>query len=76
MIIFLDLSNNKYIAINFRKEEKEKMKIEEKEKIEKLIRSVKDFPEKGVIFKDITTALKDKEGLEIVIKDFTDRYKR
>ena len=75
MIIFLDLSNNKYIAINFRKEEKEKMKIEEKEKIEKLIRSVKDFPEKGVIFRDITTALKDKEGLEIVIKDFTDRYK-
>ena len=75
MIIFLDLSNNKYIAINFRKEEKEKMKIEEKEKIEKLIRSVKDFPEKGIIFRDITTALKDKEGLEIVIKDFTDRYK-
>lgn len=75
MIIFLDLSNNEYIAINFRKEEKEKMKIEEKEKIEKLIRSVKDFPEKGVIFRDITTALKDKEGLEIVIKDFTDRYK-
>ena len=75
MTIFLDLSNNKYIAINFRKEEKEKMKIEEKEKIEKLIRSVKDFPEKGVIFRDITTALKDKEGLEIVIKDFTDRYK-
>ena len=75
MIIFLDLSNNKYIAINFRKEEKEKMKIKEKEKIEKLIRSVKDFPEKGVIFRDITTALKDKEGLEIVIKDFTDRYK-
>ena len=69
------MSNNEYIAINFRKEEKEKMKIEEKEKIEKLIRSVKDFPEKGVIFRDITTALKDKEGLEIVIKDFTDRYK-
>ena len=74
-MIFLDLSKNTYIAINFRKEEKEKMKIEEKEKIEKLIRSVKDFPEKGVIFRDITTALKDKEGLEIVIKDFTDRYK-
>ena len=51
------------------------MKRKEKEKIEKLIRSVKDFPEKGVIFRDITTALKDKEGLEIVIKDFTDRYK-
>ena len=68
-MIFLDLSKNTYIAINFRKEEKEKMKIEEKD------RSVEDFPEKGVIFRDITTALKDKEGLEIVIKDFTDRYK-
>ena len=51
------------------------MKTEEKEKIEKLIRSVKDFPEKGVIFRDITTALKNKEGLKIIIKDFTDRYK-
>ena len=51
------------------------MTIEEKNKIENLIRSVEDFPEKGVIFRDITTALKDKEGLEIIIKDFTDRYK-
>ena len=51
------------------------MTIKEKEKVGNLIRSVKDFPEKGVIFRDITTALKDKEGLEIVIKDFTDRYK-
>jgi len=51
------------------------MTIEEKGKIEKLVRSVKDFPEKGVIFRDITTALKDKEGLEIIIKDFTHRYK-
>ena len=33
------------------------MTIEEKGKIEKLVRSVKDFPEKGVIFRDITTAL-------------------
>ena len=47
----------------------------EKEKIKNLVRSVKDFPEKGILFRDITTALKDKEGLEIIIKDFTDRYK-
>ena len=49
------------------------MTIKEKDKIENLIRSVEDFPEKGVIFRDITTALKDKEGLEIIIKDLTDR---
>ena len=51
------------------------MTVEEKEELKKLVRSVKDFPEKGVTFRDITTALKDKRGLEIIIKDFTDRYK-
>ena len=46
------------------------MTVEEKEELKKLVRSVKDFPEKGVTFRDITTALKDKRGLEIIIKDF------
>ena len=43
--------------------------------LKKLVRSVEDFPEKGVIFRDITTALKNKKGLKVIIKDFTDRYK-
>lgn len=51
------------------------MTLEEKNKIEKLIRNIPDFPEKGIMFRDITTALRDKEGLEIIIKDFSERYK-
>ena len=51
------------------------MKNQDKEVIEKLIRAIPDFPEKGIIFRDITTALKDKRGLEIIIGDFTERYK-
>ena len=51
------------------------MKIEEKQMIEKMIRSISDFPEEGIMFRDITTALKDKDGLHIIIKDFTERYK-
>ena len=51
------------------------MKIEEKQMIEKMIRSIPDFPEEGIMFRDITTALKDKDGLHIIIKDFTERYK-
>ena len=43
--------------------------------IEKMIRSIPDFPEEGIMFRDITTALKDKDGLHIIIKDFTERYK-
>ncbi|WP_068268325.1 adenine phosphoribosyltransferase [Caviibacter abscessus] len=47
----------------------------DKEKVDKLIRTIPDFPEKGILFRDITTALKDKEGLKLIIEDFTNRYK-
>ncbi len=32
------------------------------EELKKLIRDVPDFPQKGIIFKDITTLIKDKNG--------------
>ena len=35
--------------------------------VEKYIRSIPDFPEKGIIFRDITTVLKDPDGLQIAI---------
>ncbi|MCP1224579.1 adenine phosphoribosyltransferase [Sebaldella sp. S0638] len=46
----------------------------EMKRLKELIRTIPDFPEKGVMFRDITTALKDKEGLHAIIKDFSDRY--
>lgn len=51
------------------------MNLEDKKMVESLMRTIPDFPEKGIIFRDITTVLKNKKGLEIVIKDFTERYK-
>ena len=36
-------------------------------KIEDYIRSVPDFPKKGIMFRDITSALQDKEGLKLTI---------
>ncbi len=32
-----------------------------------LIRDIPDFPQQGIVFRDITTLLKDKEGLKAVI---------
>ena len=51
------------------------MTTQEVQEVSKLLRTIEDFPEKGVIFRDITTVLKDKKGLQIVIKDFTERLR-
>lgn len=38
------------------------------------IRSIKDFPIEGIIFRDITTAIKDKEALREMINFLTDKF--
>lgn len=38
------------------------------------IRNVPDFPKKGIVFRDITTLLKDKEALRYVIKKLANKY--
>jgi adenine phosphoribosyltransferase len=44
-------------------------------KNEALIRAIPDFPIPGILFRDITPLLKDKEGFGEVIDLFVDRYK-
>jgi adenine phosphoribosyltransferase len=39
------------------------------------IRTVPDFPKKGIMFKDITTVLKDPEALQYCVDTFYDKYK-
>ncbi len=39
------------------------------------IRAVKDFPKPGVIFRDITTALKDAETLKVMIDYLCEQFK-
>lgn len=36
-------------------------------KIEEYVRSIPDFPEKGIIFRDVTSVLQDPEGLKLSI---------
>ena len=38
------------------------------------IRSIKDFPIEGIIFRDITTAIKDKEALREIINFLTEKF--
>lgn len=40
-----------------------------------LIRDIPDFPKEGILFRDITTLLKDVKGLKDIIDIFTERYK-
>jgi len=39
--------------------------------IDKYIRSIPDFPEKGIIFRDVTTVVNDPEGLRISVDEMT-----
>jgi len=41
----------------------------------RFIRNVPDFPKKGIVFRDITTLLKDKAAYRQVIDAFYDHYK-
>lgn len=43
--------------------------------LKKLIREVPDFPKPGILFYDITTLLKDKMGLRIVIDALSEHYR-
>ena len=36
-------------------------------KIEEYVRNIPDFPEKGIIFRDVSTVLQDAEGLKLAI---------
>ena len=45
------------------------------ENIRKKIRTIIDFPKKGIMFRDITTLLKDAGGLKETIDFFLKRYK-
>ena len=44
-------------------------------KIEEYVRSIPDFPEEGIIFRDITTVLQDAEGLKLAIDSMIDCLK-
>ncbi|MBN1497389.1 MAG: adenine phosphoribosyltransferase [Spirochaetes bacterium] len=39
------------------------------------IRNIPDFPKKGIVFRDITTLLSDREGYRMTIDAFIKRYK-
>jgi len=45
------------------------------EELKKKIREVPDFPKPGILFYDITTLLKDREGLRSIMDILTEEYK-
>jgi len=44
-------------------------------KLEAFIRDVPEFPEKGIIFKDITTLLKDKDAFKYAVDQMVEKYR-
>ena len=44
-------------------------------KLEDYVRSIPDFPEEGIIFRDITSVLQDADGLHLAIDSMQDLLK-
>ena len=44
-------------------------------KIEEYVRSINDFPEEGIIFRDVTSVLQDADGLHLAIDSMQDLIK-
>ena len=44
-------------------------------KLEEYIRSIPDFPEKGIIFRDVTSVLEDADGFQLAINTMQDLVK-
>ena len=44
-------------------------------KLEEYVKSIPDFPEKGIIFRDVTSVLQDAEGLHLAIDTMEDMIK-
>jgi len=42
-------------------------------KVEDYVRSIPDFPEEGIIFRDVTSVLQDADGLELAINELKKR---
>lgn len=42
-------------------------------KIEEYVRSIKDFPEEGIIFRDVTSVLQDADGLKLAIDNMQEK---
>lgn len=44
-------------------------------KLEEYVRSIPDFPEEGIIFRDVTSVLQDAEGLHLAIDTMQEKVK-
>lgn len=44
-------------------------------RLEDYVRSIPDFPEEGIIFRDVTSVLQDADGLQLAVDTMQDRIK-
>lgn len=43
--------------------------------LEDYVRNIKDFPKKGIVYRDVTTVLQDKDGLKLALDSMKEKIK-
>ena len=46
---------------------------EDMKKVEDYVKNIPDFPEKGIIFRDVTSLVQDKDGLKLAVDEIIKR---
>mgnify|MGYP001094257704 CR=1 FL=1 len=64
-----------YFAQSFRFPGLERSGIIRMKKLEEYVRSIPDFPEEGIIFRDVTSVLQDAEGLQLAVDTMQEKVK-
>jgi adenine phosphoribosyltransferase len=51
------------------------MPVDTRSYLEKSIRTIPDFPKPGILFRDITTLLKDKKAFKLAVDEIVEQYR-
>ncbi len=73
-VCYNDIYLQDSIIIVLTKQNKERSLMHMK-KIEEYVRSIPDFPEEGIIFRDVTSVLQDADGLHLAISSMEDKIR-
>lgn len=65
--------SNRIRKINIIKERRDKERKKKMKKIEEYVRTIKNFPKEGILFRDVTSVMQDADGFHLAVDELQSR---